>query len=105
MRLQDLGNSSLERRFAREHGKHDSAKAVEVGAAVDVLDLQGAGGSSPLIGVPGIVVTPHMAALTRESMARVAMSVTHSVIARLRGETPAHVVNPEALSVRRSEEA
>lgn len=65
------------------------------GAAVDVLRQQGAGSPSPLIGVPGILVTPHMATLTRESMARVAMSVAHSVISALRGERPTHVVNPE----------
>lgn len=65
------------------------------GAAVDVLRQQGANSPSPLIGVPGILVTPHMGSLTRESMARVAMSVAGSVIAALRGERPEHVVNPE----------
>lgn len=65
------------------------------GAAVDVLRQQGTNSPSPLIGVPGIVVTPHMATLTRESMARVAMSVADSVIAALRGKRPTHVINPE----------
>lgn len=65
------------------------------GAAVDVLRQQGAHSPSPLIGVPGILVTPHMASLTRESMTRVAMSVADSVVAVLRGERPPHVVNPE----------
>ncbi len=65
------------------------------GAAVDVLRQQGANSPSPLIGVPGILVTPHMATLTRESMARVAMSVAAGVIAVLRGERAANTVNPE----------
>lgn len=65
------------------------------GAAVDVLRQQGAQSPSPLIGVPGILVTPHMGTLTRETMQRVGLSVATSVIAALRGERPAHVVNPE----------
>ncbi len=65
------------------------------GAAVDVLRQQGANSPSPLIGVPGILVTTHMGSLTRETMQRVGLSVATSVIAALRGERPAHVVNPE----------
>lgn len=66
------------------------------GAAVDVLRTQGAGSSSPLIGVPGIIVTPHMATFTRESSERVAMSVARSVNSALSGVQPDHVVNPSA---------
>lgn len=66
------------------------------GAAVDVLRQQGAGSTSPLIGVPGIIVTPHMATFTREATERVAMSVAQSVIRALRGEKPEFVVNPAA---------
>jgi D-3-phosphoglycerate dehydrogenase len=66
------------------------------GAAVDVLRVQGAGSSSPLIGVPGIIVTPHMATFTHEAIERVAMSVARSVVSALRGERPEHVVNPAA---------
>ena len=75
------------------------AEAVRSGhlaaAAVDVLRQQGANSPSPLIGVPGILVTPHMGTLTRETLQRVGLSVATSVIAALRGERPAHVVNPE----------
>lgn len=66
------------------------------GAAADVLCVQGANSPSPLIGVPGILVTPHMATFSRESMQRVALSVAGSVIAALKGERPAGLVNPEA---------
>jgi D-3-phosphoglycerate dehydrogenase len=79
--------------------EHALANAVRTGhlagAAVDVLRVQGANSPSPLIGVPGIVVTPHMATFSRESMERVAMSVAKSVVAALRGERPEGVVNPE----------
>jgi D-3-phosphoglycerate dehydrogenase len=68
------------------------------GAAVDVLCVQGAGSPSPLIGLPNVIVTPHMATFTHESIERVAMSVAHSVVAALQGEQPEHVVNPAAWS-------
>ena len=68
------------------------------GAAVDVLQVQGAGSPSPLIGEPRIVVTPHMATFSRESMQRVAMAAAGSIVAALRGERPSLLVNPEAWS-------
>ena len=64
------------------------------GAAVDVLRVQGADSPSPLIGVPGILVTPHMATFTRESMERVALAVATSIVAALKGERPPGLVNP-----------
>lgn len=66
------------------------------GAAVDVLQVQGAHSPSPLIGVPGILVTPHMASLAREASARVAKAAAGAVVAALRGERPATLVNPAA---------
>ncbi len=65
------------------------------GAAVDVLRVQGVKSPSPLIGVPGIIVTPHMATFSRESMDRVAMSAVTSIIAALKGERPSGLINPE----------
>lgn len=66
------------------------------GAAVDVLRTQGALSPSPLIGVPGILITPHMATFSRESMDRVAMSVARAVVTRLEGRVPGGLVNPLA---------
>ena len=71
------------------------ARGHLAGAAVDVLRKQGTQNGSPLIGVPGIIVTPHMASLGREAVERVALSTVHSLVAVLRGERPASVVNPE----------
>lgn len=65
------------------------------GAAVDVLREQGGNSASPLIGVPGIIVTPHMASFAREAMGRVAMAAVQSVVAVLKGERPSGVINPE----------
>ncbi|HTP98592.1 MAG TPA: phosphoglycerate dehydrogenase [Casimicrobiaceae bacterium] len=79
-----------------EHALADAVRSGHLaGAAVDVLRVQGASSPSPLIGVPGIIVTPHMATFSRESMDRVAMSVAKSVVAALRGERPPGLVNPE----------
>jgi phosphoglycerate dehydrogenase-like enzyme len=64
------------------------------GAAVDVLRQQGANSPSALIGVPGIIVTPHMATFSAEAMTRVAMMVAQSVITALAGGRPESVVNP-----------
>lgn len=68
------------------------------GAAVDVLREQGPGTASPLMDVPGITVTPHMAAFAREALERVALSVAQSIVAALNGERPLNVVNPAIYS-------
>lgn len=65
------------------------------GVAVDVLRQQGANSPSPMIGVPGILVTPHMATFSVESMERVAMSVARNIITVFDGGRPEGVVNPE----------
>lgn len=79
-----------------EQAVADAVKSGRLGgAAVDVLEVQGENSPSPLIGVPGIIVTPHMATYAREAQARVAASVAESVVTALQGGRPAHVVNPE----------
>lgn len=85
--------------------EHALAAAIRsghlAGAAVDVLCEQGAGTASPLVGVPGIVVTPHQATLTRECTERVALSVARSVVSVLRGQAPEGVVvNADGLRAR-----
>jgi phosphoglycerate dehydrogenase-like enzyme len=65
------------------------------GAAVDVLRVQGANSPSPLIGVPGIIVTPHMATFSAEAIERVALLVAQNVVTVLAGGRPEGVVNPE----------
>lgn len=65
------------------------------GAAVDALREEGVNSSSPLIGVPGIIVTPHMAAYSFEAMERMAMVAAENVVAVLKGERAPNAVNPE----------
>ena len=78
------------------------ARGRIAGAAVDVLREQGPASKSPLIGVPGIIVTPHMASFTRESSSRVALSVAHAILAIFNGERPDHIVNPAAIRQRQT---
>jgi phosphoglycerate dehydrogenase-like enzyme len=65
------------------------------GAAVDVLRVQGTNSPSALIGVPGIIVTPHMATFSAEAIERVALLVAQNVVTVLAGGRPEGVVNPE----------
>lgn len=48
-----------------------------------------------LVGLDTVVATPHVAAHTRETQARVECASAEAIIAVLRQERPAHVLNPE----------
>jgi D-3-phosphoglycerate dehydrogenase len=48
-----------------------------------------------LVRLDQVVATPHVAAHTRETLARMDRACAQAVLAVLRGERPAHVVNPE----------
>lgn len=48
-----------------------------------------------LVGLDRVVATPHVASHTRETLARMEQMCADAVLAVLRGERPAHVVNPE----------
>ncbi|MCP5145951.1 MAG: phosphoglycerate dehydrogenase [Gammaproteobacteria bacterium] len=79
-----------------EHALVEALQAGHVaGAAVDVLEDEGAGSSSRLPGTPGVLVTPHTATYTREAVTRVSISVADAIIAVLQGGRPQHVANPE----------
>ena len=65
------------------------------GAAVDVIKQPGAGTSSPLVNVPNILVTTHIATYSKEAIERVAQRVAENVVATLQGSRPQGVVNPE----------
>ncbi|MCL6552606.1 MAG: phosphoglycerate dehydrogenase [Firmicutes bacterium] len=48
-----------------------------------------------LVQLDHVVATPHVASHTRETLARMDRACAEAVLAVLRGERPAHVVNPE----------
>ena len=67
------------------------------GAALDVFGQQPLAAGSPLLGLPNVVVSAHMAGLTQDSMRRMGQVVAMQVLQVLAGELPTHLVNHEAL--------
>lgn len=80
----------------------DLSEAIQsghvAGAALDVYDPEPPGVDHPLIGLPGVIHTPHLAASTTDAQIAVAVEAAQGIIAALlRGEY-ANVVNPEVLA-------
>jgi (S)-sulfolactate dehydrogenase len=53
------------------------------GAALDVFEIEPLPAGSPLAGCPRLILTPHIAGVTRESNARVSSLIAHNVAAAL----------------------
>jgi len=51
----------------------------------------------PLVGMPNVVLTPHIGGATWDTEARQAQMVADDLAALLSGEGPTHIVNPEVL--------
>jgi D-3-phosphoglycerate dehydrogenase len=78
-----------------EHALADAIKAGRVaGAGVDVFDTEPCV-DSPLFGLPGVVVTPHLGASTDEAQEKAGVAVARSVRLALAGE-----LVPDAVNVR-----
>lgn len=71
---------------------------VVAGAAVDVFTTEPATLDNPLIGVDGIVVTPHLGASTAEAQVNVASDVADQIVEYLRGGQPRYAVNAPAVN-------
>jgi D-3-phosphoglycerate dehydrogenase len=67
------------------------------GAALDVFDSQPLAADHPFMGLPNVILTPHMAGITEESMLRMGQGVVAEVRRVLGGALPANLVNPEAV--------
>ena len=78
------------------------AEALESGhlaaAGVDVLPQEPPGPDEPLLGQDNLVVTPHVAFNSEESLAELQTRTAQSVARVLQGQMPESVVNPEVLS-------
>ena len=60
-----------------------SGLGISAGAALDVFEREPLPAGSPFAGCPNLVLTPHIAGVTRESNARVSTMVAERVVACL----------------------
>lgn len=65
------------------------------GAALDVLEKEPPDEENPLMKMDNVVLTPHSASLTYESMVKMAIGAAQQLLQVLRGETPQFIVNKE----------
>jgi D-3-phosphoglycerate dehydrogenase len=65
------------------------------GAALDVHDRQPLTGEEPTFSAPRLLLTPHVAGITETSMRAMSAGAVATLLALLRGERPANVVNPQ----------
>lgn len=65
------------------------------GAALDVHDRQPLTGEEPVFDAPNLLLTPHVAGITDTSMRAMSEGAIATLLALLRGERPANVVNPQ----------
>lgn len=71
------------------------------GAALDVFVAQPLQHGHPLFDLPNVLLTPHLAGVTDESMERMGIGAAHEALRVLRGELPENLVNPDALTLYR----
>jgi D-3-phosphoglycerate dehydrogenase / 2-oxoglutarate reductase len=66
------------------------------GAALDVFDAQPLPVVHPFWSMDQVLLTPHVAGISQDSMWRMGQAVASAVSALLAGEIPPHCINPEA---------
>ncbi|NGM86264.1 hydroxyacid dehydrogenase [Parapusillimonas sp. SGNA-6] len=71
------------------------------GAAIDVFSRQPLAPDHPFLTLDNVILTPHAAALTRESVDRMSIKAVQQVLQLLAGTPPDHLVNPEVWPRRR----
>ena len=70
---------------------------ILAGAALDVLERTPPGEQHRLLGLPNVIVTPHIGGATAETLARGARRAVAAVADLLAGRVPSDVVNPQVL--------
>ncbi|HCB93679.1 MAG TPA: phosphoglycerate dehydrogenase [Selenomonas sp.] len=82
--------------------EEDLAQAVKegivAGAAIDVFTSEPIPADHPLIGIPSIVLTPHLGASTEEAQIGVSIDVAEGIQAALKGEPVSTAVNMAPVS-------
>ncbi|NGN43259.1 hydroxyacid dehydrogenase [Mesorhizobium sp. CGMCC 1.15528] len=71
------------------------------GAALDVFSTQPLPPDHPYFSFPNVIITPHMAGITEESMERMGTGAAAEAIRVLGGELPVNLRNPEAVEAYR----
>jgi D-3-phosphoglycerate dehydrogenase len=66
------------------------------GAALDVFETQPLAADHPLLTLDNVILTPHLAGITEESMLRMGVGAAHEAIRVLTGALPKNLSNPEA---------
>jgi D-3-phosphoglycerate dehydrogenase len=68
------------------------------GAMLDVYEHYRLEPGHPLFALDNVILTPHLAAVTKESRARASVAAADEMLRILRGERPRNLVNPEVLT-------
>jgi D-3-phosphoglycerate dehydrogenase len=71
------------------------------GAALDCFCKEPPGPDHPLLRMPQVIVASHMGAHTDEAVNAMGRMSLDACLAVLRGERPAHIVNPQVYKKRR----
>jgi D-3-phosphoglycerate dehydrogenase len=71
------------------------------GAALDVFNTQPLPPDHPFFAFDNVIITPHMAGITEESMARMGKGAIAEALRVLKGELPLNLINPEAVAAYR----
>lgn len=69
------------------------------GAALDVFTRQPLAPDHPYLGFDNVIVTPHLAGITEESMMRMGVGAAEEALRVLKGELPVNLRNPEAVEL------
>lgn len=65
------------------------------GAALDVFHEQPISAGNSLLALDNVLLTPHVAALTRESVTRMSVGSAQAILQLMRGQRPDYLANPE----------
>lgn len=71
-------------------------------AALDVTEVEPISATDPLLTLPNVIVTPHIASGSFATRARMGMLAVENMLAALDGRRPPNIVNPEVLEQRRA---
>jgi glyoxylate reductase len=75
---------------------HDALKTGQIAAAaLDVTDPEPVDPNDPLLSLPNVIITPHIASASVATRSRMAMLAAENLVEALNGNVPKHAVNRE----------